>query len=106
MDKKSEEYLSQYIKLTDKITVLYKERSEICMKSYVEKHKAKLNPCKYCGETKIKIINNRFNGTAHCIAVCKCGAYVQRYCINPLLAPELEKTVIAIWNNGDISEPL
>lgn len=78
----------------------------ICMKSHTEKHKVKLNPCKYCGETEVEIIYNRFNNQEHCVAQCKCGAYVQRYCINTLLAPELEKTVIAIWNNGNISKPL
>ena len=71
-----------------------------------EKHKVKLNPCKYCGETEVEIVYNRFNNQDHCVAQCKCGAYVQRYCTNPLLAPELEKTVITIWNNGDISKPL
>lgn len=76
------------------------------MKSHTEKHKVKLNPCKYCGETEVEIIYNRFNNQDHCVAQCKCGAYVQRYCINPLLTPELEKTVIEIWNNGNISKPL
>lgn len=76
------------------------------MKSHTEKHKVKLNPCKYCGETEVEIIYNRFNNQEHCVAQCKCGAYVQKYCINTLLAPELEKTVIAIWNNGNISKPL
>lgn len=61
------------------------------MKSHTEKHKVKLNPCKYCGETEVEIIYNRFNNQEHCVAQCKCGAYVQRYCINPLLAPELKK---------------
>lgn len=26
------------------------------MKSHTEKHKVKLNPCKYCGETEVEII--------------------------------------------------
>lgn len=64
------------------------------MKSHTEKHKVKLNPCKYCGETEVEIIYNRFNNQEHCVAQCKCGAYVQRYCINPLLAPELEKKLL------------
>lgn len=76
------------------------------MKSHTEKHKVKLNPCKYCGETEVEIVYNRFNNQEHCVAQCKCRAYVQRYCTNPLLAPKLEKTVIAIWNNGNISKPL
>lgn len=76
------------------------------MKSHTEKHKVKLNPCKYCGETEVEIIYNRFNNQEHCVAQCKCGAYVQKYCINTLLTPELEKTVIVIWNNGNISKPL
>lgn len=59
------------------------------MKSHTEKHKVKLNPCKYCGETEVEIVYNRFNNQDHCVAQCKCGAYVQRYCTNPLLAPEL-----------------
>lgn len=76
------------------------------MKSYTEKHNIRLNPCKYCGETEISIVYNRFNHQYHCIAQCKCGAYVQRYCSNPLLLPELDKTVIKDWNNGNISEPI
>ena len=47
------------------------------MKSHTEKHKVKLNPCKYCGETEVEIIYNRFNNQEHCVAQCKCGAYVQ-----------------------------
>lgn len=66
------------------------------MKSHTEKHKVKLNPCKYCGETEVEIIYNRFNNQEHCVAQCKCGAYVQRYCINPLLAPELKNKGIII----------
>ena len=42
------------------------------MKSHTEKHKVKLNPCKYCGETKVEIIYNRFNNQEHCVAQCKC----------------------------------
>ena len=57
-------------------------------------------------ETYIGCNTYVFNNQDHCVAQCKCGAYVQRYCINPLLAPELEKTVIEIWNNGNISKPL
>lgn len=64
------------------------------MKSHTEKHKVKLNPCKYCGETEVEIVYNRFNNQEHCVAQCKCGAYVQRYCTNPLLAPELEKLLL------------
>ena len=57
------------------------------MKSHTEKHKVKLNPCKYCGETEVEIIYNRFNNQEHCVA-------------------QFKKTVIAIWNNGNISKPL
>lgn len=38
------------------------------MKSHTEKHKVKLNPCKYCGETEVEIVYNRFNNQDHCIA--------------------------------------
>ena len=38
------------------------------MKSHTEKHKVKLNPCKYCGETEVEIIYNRFNNQEHCVA--------------------------------------
>ena len=31
------------------------------MKSHTKKHKVKLNPCKYCGETEVEIVYNRFN---------------------------------------------
>ena len=62
------------------------------MKSHTEKHKVKLNPCKYCGETEVEIIYNRFNNQEHCVAQCKCGAYVQRYCINPLLGIKMYNT--------------
>ena len=71
-------------------------REELFMKSHTEKHRQRLKPCIYCGETEVEIVYNRFNNQEHCIAQCKCGAYVQRYCTNPLLASELEKTVIAI----------
>ena len=76
------------------------------MKSYTERRKVTLNPCKYCGETEIDIIYNRFNYQDHCVAQCKCGAYVQRYCTNPLIVEELEPSVIEAWNVGDISEPI
>lgn len=76
------------------------------MKSHIEKHTVRLSPCKYCENTEIDIIYNRFNNQDHCVAQCECGAYVQRYCTNPLLAPELEQTVIANWNNGNISKPI
>ena len=76
------------------------------MKSYTEKRNVKLNPCKYCGETEIEIIYNRFNNQDHCIAQCKCGAYVQRYCTNLLIVDQLEPTVINTWNSGNISEPI
>lgn len=76
------------------------------MKSHTTKRKMKLNPCKYCGETEIEIIYNRFNNQDYCVAQCKCGAYVQRYCVNPLVVKHLEPTVIETWNSGNISEPI
>lgn len=76
------------------------------MKSHTEKRKMKLNPCKYCGETEIEIIHNRFNNQDHCVAQCKCGAYVQRYCVNPLVVEHLEPAVIETWNSGNISKPI
>lgn len=76
------------------------------MKSHTEKKKLKLNPCKYCGETEIEIIYNRFNNQDHCIAQCQCGAYVQRYCVNPFVVEQLEPTVIETWNSGNITEPI
>ena len=82
------------------------EMEECKMKSYTEKRKVTLNPCKYCGETEIDIIYNRFNHQDHCVAQCKCGAYVQRYCTNPLIVEKLEPSVIEAWNVGDISEPI
>ena len=63
---------------TNKARVSYGvQNGGICMKSHTEKHKVKLNPCKYCGETEVEIIYNRFNNQDHCVAQCKCGAYVQ-----------------------------
>lgn len=77
------------------------------MKSYTERRKVILNPCKYCGETEIDIIyNRRVNHHDHCVAQCKCGAYVQRYCTNPLIVEQLEPSVINAWNDGRISEPI
>lgn len=70
------------------------------MKSHTEKHTVRLSPCKYCGNTEIDIIYNRFNNQDHCVAQCECGAYVQRYCTNPLLAPELEKPLLLIGMMG------
>lgn len=85
-----------------------KNKMEECkMKFYTKKRKATLNPCKYCGETEIDIIYNRFNHQDYyCAVQCKCGAYVRRYCINPLIVEKLVPSVIEAWNVGDISEPI
>lgn len=76
-------------------------------KRKTKKQKATLNPCKYCGGTEIDIIYNRFSHQDYyCAVQCKCGAYVRKYCINPLIVEKLVPSVIEAWNAGDISEPI
>lgn len=76
------------------------------MKTQTTKTRKILNLCKYCGNTEIDIYYNRFNNQDHCSAKCKCGAFVQRYCTNLLIAEQLEPTVVNLWNAGEIGEPI